>query len=137
MPRKNVIKSAKQMISELKSGGPSFFGMVKENTSDDTQIMFARGHDCARWIPIPVESIDEIEMLHPVPCGDHEHPFVRVRLKPPTHPEGTLFSQLAALHAAPLSSDRSLAALQAARITSFGPDPHLCWDAARNRYIPC
>jgi hypothetical protein len=136
MPKKNPAKSAKQMINELKSAGPIFFGFVKEAESDDKHIMFARGYDCRRWIPIPVDSIDEIDMLHTALCGEHEHPFVRLRLKPPSHPEGELFSSLAALHAAPPSmhpADR----FQASAMTSFGPNPNLCWDVAQHRFIPC
>ena len=62
---------------------------------DDAHLLFASRGDCDNWTPIPVEGIEEVEVLDSVPCRDHTHPLVSIRLKEPKSEESKLFASLA------------------------------------------
>jgi hypothetical protein len=57
--------------------------MVKPSESDLT-IQFSPGSNCTTWLPIPLDLIEEedgIEFLRTVSCKDHQHPYVRLKIK--------------------------------------------------------
>jgi hypothetical protein len=69
-------------------------GMVKTAEESSTEVMFAIGSDCAGWTSVPLNMIDNVEVLGVVPCKDHTHHRVRLTFNPPTSPEGTVFAAL-------------------------------------------
>jgi len=81
-----------------------FTGMVKRSEDDSACLLFARGN-CTNWIKIPLSSIEQIEVLDIVPCKDHTHPLVKLRLKRPQTDEGILFSSLTQLASSSGSGD--------------------------------
>ena len=70
------------------------YGMVKPDDDSDDYLFFAHGSVCQNWIRIPMTSIEAIELLNFVPCDDHTHPLVLLRLKQPETDEGRLFASL-------------------------------------------
>jgi hypothetical protein len=70
------------------------YGMVKPAENDDDYLLFAHGNICENWIRISLSSIENIDVLSLVPCGDHKHPLVALVLKQPETDEGRLFSSL-------------------------------------------
>jgi hypothetical protein len=76
-------------------------GMVKKSGGKERAIEFAPGGNCSGWITIPLEFIEEVEVLRIVRCKDHSHPLVRLNLKAPKTPEGkVLLSLLEGMQAA-------------------------------------
>jgi len=69
-------------------------GMVKPADDSDDYLMFAQGTVCENWVRIPVDSIESIDMLNLIPCGEHTHPLVMLRLKAPESDEGRVFAAL-------------------------------------------
>jgi hypothetical protein len=69
-------------------------GMVKPADDSDDYILFAYGSACQNWVRIPLTTIDSIDLVNLVPCNDHTHPFVLLRLKPAATDEGRLFASL-------------------------------------------
>lgn len=57
-------------------------GMAKKDEKG-TAILFSEGTACEKWISIPSELIEEVEVLTTVACKDHEHPLVSIRFKEP------------------------------------------------------
>jgi len=60
-------------------------GMVKQTEDDSPALMFAEGGLCRHWVKIPIELIDSVEYLATTRCQDHDHPFVTLYLKDPSH----------------------------------------------------
>jgi hypothetical protein len=52
---------------------------------------FALGGKCSGWVTIPLEFVEDVEVLRSVTCKDHSHPLVSLKLKSPRTPEGKLF----------------------------------------------
>ena len=69
-------------------------GMAKKS-DDDQYLQFAPGARCSNWIEIPLASIETVDVVDVVPCKDHTHPLVNLRLKAPETAEGKLFASLA------------------------------------------
>ena len=69
-------------------------GMVKPAEDSDDYVMFAQGTACQNWIRIPLDSIESIDLINLVPCDEHTHPLVLLRLKPATTDEGRVFASL-------------------------------------------
>ncbi len=69
-------------------------GMAKKS-DDDEYLQFAPGSRCSNWIQIPLASIESVEVVDVVPCKDHTHPLVNLRLKSPETSEGKLYAALA------------------------------------------
>ncbi|MEV6287112.1 hypothetical protein [Kribbella sp. NPDC051770] len=69
-------------------------GMLKPAEDSDDYVMFAQGTVCQNWVRIAVDSIQSIELLQQVPCDEHSHPLVLLRLKPATSDEGKMFAAL-------------------------------------------
>lgn len=101
---KSRYASSKAVFQKLDEQGPTFFGLVKQIDDDDNSIMFAEGHNCRKWIAIPVVQIEEIERLYKISCEDHFHYFVRLILKRPSSPEGEVFSKLSSVLAETMPS---------------------------------
>jgi hypothetical protein len=72
----------------------SVVGMVKKSEGKEKTIQFAPQGNCGNWVTIPLELIEDAEILGTVPCKDHAHPLVRLDLKTPTTPEGKIFAAL-------------------------------------------
>ena len=72
----------------------TIIGMVKKSEGKEKVIQFAPGGNCSNWVTIPLELIDDAEILKTVPCKDHTHPLVRLNLKTPTTPEAKIFSSI-------------------------------------------
>jgi hypothetical protein len=69
-------------------------GMVKKSEGKERAIEFAPGGNCSGWITIPLEFIEEVEVLRMVRCKDHSHPLVKLSLKAPKTPEGKILLSL-------------------------------------------
>lgn len=69
-------------------------GMVKKSEGKNKTIQFAPGGSCSNWVTIPVELIEDAEILQTVPCKDHAHPLVRLNLKTPKAPEAKIFAAI-------------------------------------------
>ena len=70
----------------------ALIGMVKKSEGKEKTIQFAPGGNCSNWVTIPLEFIDDVEIIKTVPCKDHTHPLVRLNLKTPkTHRSEDLF----------------------------------------------
>ena len=69
-------------------------GMVKKSEGKEKTIQFAPGGNCSGWVTIPIELIEDVEILKVVPCKDHAHPLVRLNLKTPTTPEAKILSSI-------------------------------------------
>lgn len=69
-------------------------GMVKKSEGKEKVIQFAPGGNCSGWITIPLEFIEDVEVLRIVRCKDHSHPLVKLNLKTPKTPEGKIFLSL-------------------------------------------
>jgi hypothetical protein len=70
-------------------------GMVKQVEDDDTAILFAPGRNCANWVTIPLDVIENVEVVEIVTCKDHTHPLVNIQFKKPGSEEALVFSSLA------------------------------------------
>jgi hypothetical protein len=70
------------------------YGMVKPADDSDDYLFFAHGSVCQNWIRISMTSIEAIDVLNFVPCDDHNHPLVLLRLRQPETDEGRLFASL-------------------------------------------
>ncbi|HSA99396.1 MAG TPA: hypothetical protein VLE49_02015 [Anaerolineales bacterium] len=71
-----------------------FTGMVK-TAEDENHLLFANGADCANWTAIPLDVIENIELIDVLPCKDHTHPFVNISIREPTSDEAKMFASLA------------------------------------------
>src|SRR5918912_481342 len=75
-------ESGTNLLEALKSGELSgydvYVGMVKASDKED-HIAFAPG-SCDEWIDVPAELIGDVEVLRHVPCREHSHPLVRMKL---------------------------------------------------------
>lgn len=69
-------------------------GMIKKAENSD-QFLFTIGTSCANWRKVPLNIIDNIEVLNFVPCNDHAHPMVKMTFKEPESEESLLFASLA------------------------------------------
>jgi len=72
----------------------SLVGMVKKSDGKERTIEFSPGGNCSNWVTLPLESIEDVEVIRTVPCKDHTHPLVRLSLKTPKSPEARIFSSL-------------------------------------------
>jgi len=70
-------------------------GMVRATDGGDDEVV-EFSLDCARWIAIPIDMVDDIESVGVSPCKDHTHDTARIRLKQPRSDEATVFAQLLA-----------------------------------------
>jgi hypothetical protein len=55
-------------------------GLVKPSGAEDA-LYFSEGRTCEQWTRIPVELLDEVEVLQTLRCHDHNHPLVRLHLR--------------------------------------------------------
>lgn len=69
----------------------SVVGMVKKAEGKEKAIEFAPGGNCSNWIKIPLEFIEDAEVLKTVSCKDHSHPLVKLNMKTPKTAEGKIF----------------------------------------------
>jgi hypothetical protein len=69
-------------------------GMVKKSEGKERTIQFAPGGNCSNWVTIPVDLIEDVEILKTVPCKDHAHPLVQLNLKTQNTPEAKIFAAL-------------------------------------------
>src|SRR5215212_5963584 len=78
-----TFKSGTELLESLRRGELSapdaYVGMVKPSPRENS-VAFA-ATSCDEWVDIPAELIDDAEVLRYVPCGDHSHPLVRLKLK--------------------------------------------------------
>jgi len=72
----------------------SITGMVKKSEGKDKKIEFAPGGNCSHWVTIPLDLIEDVEMIKTIPCKDHSHPLVKLNMKNPKTPEGKIFLAL-------------------------------------------
>lgn len=87
-----------EFLTRLRTGNfehqITLIGMVKMHSEDEAKILFAVGTICERWIPLPIERVESIEVIDTIPCQDHTHPFVRIELKTPTTEEAKFLTEL-------------------------------------------
>ena len=69
-------------------------GMVKKSEREGKTIDFAPGGDCSNWVTIPLELIDDVEIMKTISCKDHTHPLVKLNMKKPSTTEGKIFLAL-------------------------------------------
>jgi hypothetical protein len=72
----------------------TLIGMVKKSEGKEKTIQFALGGNCSNWATIPLELIEDVEIIKTVTCKDHTHPLVRLNLKTPKNPEAKIFSSI-------------------------------------------
>ena len=72
----------------------SIIGMVKKSGGQEKTIEFAPGGNCSNWVTIPLEFIEDVEILKTISCKDHTHPLVKLKIKTPESIEGKLFFAL-------------------------------------------
>ena len=72
----------------------SIIGMVKKSEGKEKTIEFAPGGNCSNWVTIPLEFIEDVEMMKTIACKDHSHPLVKLNMKTPKTPEGKIFFAL-------------------------------------------
>src|SRR5713101_3516495 len=81
-----------QRLQEDKLSPPvRLIGMVKKPAEGQSAIAFAFGTRCALWVNVPLDLIEKVEVLKTQPCGDHNHPLVKLFLAPPVSSEGRIF----------------------------------------------
>jgi hypothetical protein len=66
----------------------SIIGMVKRSEGKEKAIEFAPGGNCSNWVRIPLELIEDVEILKTVSCKDHSHPLAKLNMKTPKTAEG-------------------------------------------------
>ncbi|BAZ23552.1 hypothetical protein NIES4073_44410 [Kalymmatonema gypsitolerans NIES-4073] len=71
-------------------------GLVKQDENHPDTVLFTEGVGCHNWLTVSVEAIERVEFLRLMPCKDHQHPFVRLYLKPPSkdNKQSALFASL-------------------------------------------
>jgi hypothetical protein len=69
-------------------------GMVKASEGSSTDLMFVIGTRCGNWTSVPIDIIDNVDVLGSVPCDDHSHHRVTLTLKTPQSPEAAVFAAL-------------------------------------------
>lgn len=105
MKKKSQSLTAAELFESLERDEPigaesiTLTGMVKKSDGKkkdgkEKSIQFAAGRSCSNWVTIPLELIEDVEVLKSVPCKDHSHPFVRLTLKTPRTPEAKIFSAI-------------------------------------------
>src|SRR5580704_7559546 len=65
--------------------------MVKKSDGKEKAIEFAPGGNCSNWVKIPLEFIEDAEVLKTISCKDHSHPLVKLNMKTPKTAEGKIF----------------------------------------------
>jgi hypothetical protein len=96
MESKRELLSATDFLEKLQEGKLdtptpfSIVGMVKTSEAKKA-IDFALGGNCSNWVTIPLELIEDVEMLRTISCKDHSHPLVTLNLKTPESVEGKIF----------------------------------------------
>jgi hypothetical protein len=80
----------------------SLVGLVKKSEGKEKTIEFAPGGNCSHWVTIPLEYIEDVEVIRTISCKDHSHPLAKLNMKTPKTPEGKLFfAILAGMKSAP------------------------------------
>src|SRR5215203_7201287 len=78
-----IFKSGIELLESLRRGELSapdaYVGIVKPSQRENSVAFAAKS--CDEWVDIPAELIDEVEVLRYVPCRDHSHPLVRLKLR--------------------------------------------------------
>ena len=72
----------------------SIMGMVKKSEGKEKTIEFAPGGNCSNWVSIPLEFIEDVDMMQIISCKDHTHPLVKLNMKTPKTPESKIFFAL-------------------------------------------
>jgi hypothetical protein len=62
---------------------------------EEDALLFSCGSDCTNWVGIPLRLIDHVQFWRVLPCKDHSHPFVTLVLASPSHPDATVFAEIA------------------------------------------
>ena len=100
MEKKSQSLTATELFESLQqdklitTASVTLIGMVKKSEAKEKAIEFAPGGNCSSWVTIPLEFIEDVEILKFVPCKDHTHPLVRLNLKTPKAPEAKIFSSI-------------------------------------------
>jgi len=82
---------------DFRSQSLIYTGMLK-TAEDDKHLLFANGTYCTNWTAIPIDIIENIELVDVIPCKDHTHPLVHITIKEPTSEEAKMFASLARSH---------------------------------------
>ncbi|WP_139237900.1 MULTISPECIES: hypothetical protein [Methylobacterium] len=76
--------SAASMFDELALGPPRILTGAVKRSNDAKKICFSKAMDCTDWIEISEEMVERYEYVGDTKCGDHNHPVVKLYLKPPS-----------------------------------------------------
>lgn len=110
-------------------------GMVKKSEGKERTIQFASAGNCSGWVTIPLDLIEDVEVLSTVPCKDHTHPLVRLNLKTPTNPEAKIFAALLKGMQSTLEGTRVVYAQQQQGGTDQWGDP-ICGPGTKKKCYP-
>jgi hypothetical protein len=78
-----------EFVSKLSAGelpGPTrveIVGLVKSDDNVSSVVHFSNSPSCEEWLTLPIEIVESVDHLQAVNCKDHQHPLVKVKLKPP------------------------------------------------------
>lgn len=80
-------QTGKDFLTRLRSGAmrPSFIriGMAKAGHGDTDSIMFSESETCERWVAVPLDIVQSVEVIGWTACHDHRHPIVKLQLHEP------------------------------------------------------
>lgn len=79
--------SGKEFLAQMRSGSlrPSLIriGMAKPGDAEADVILFSESETCGRWVAVPLDLVESVQVIGWMACDDHKHPIVRLRLHEP------------------------------------------------------
>lgn len=80
------VYSGKEFLQSLSKNSfrreRTFIGTADKFEGNDEALLFSTNLDCASWVKLNLEGIEQIEHLDETGCENHTHPLVSLTLKP-------------------------------------------------------
>jgi hypothetical protein len=83
-------------VDDFASAPLGVTGLVKP-TAEGQGLLFAPGNDCRNWVSVPLQLIDQVELLGRVRCAGDDFPLVTLRFRAPESAEAQAFAAIATL----------------------------------------